>query len=484
MMRCVAVLLFWVLCFHPSTCVDAQENSELLINQLTQELQQFYDNEVYRERIQHFSKRAKLNHLSSKLFGLIRQGHKTEVAKTLERFDVQSLEVPPPATTEMSTQELVKLRIGQWLYTQQLVEKLGDRQLQFLEDLHRIQPIQLKVTVAIKSIEINADQDKIKAEVVVSGKPSSSVRFVLSDGTWLFDGTDSPVYFSLKPEGILKQGDANFSPAIMRDLMQEGKTEVVIALLDEALAAEPENPVWIVLNSNLVGYLARDNLELARQRSLDQYQALLKGDGLNFDASIALAEAVEFLVNSDRNASLEEKLAIIEAGRKKVHLDPDQAYVPLRSFDTSKFRVLMSAGRNEEAKTVMEDLLSSYRQRLSGIDIGPLTAFVGVVKSYTSAMQRAFPELAKLATEEAVQVVKSALNDDEANVGHFGLLFDLQLSVINNSMRKDPATAKILLDQLQREFDALKSRIDPSDARGLSRYEMYISQMRAQVVGS
>ncbi len=479
MCRCAAALIACVAFSFPWTVVGAEVNQEL-VDGLTHKLQKLYDTDDFGEKYLLLSRRAQLNLVSSTLFGLIRQGHNAEVAKTLQKFNVQSLGVPLHATPEMSAQELAKLRLGQWLYTQQLVEKLGNGQVQFLDDLNQIRPSKRDTKVALRSVTINSNQDTITAELLDDGKPSVRIRFVRSADGWLYDGKDSLVYFSLKPEGIQKEGDARQSPAIIREFIQQGKTDEAIALLDEALAAEPENTGWIGLNSYLVGYLARDNTALALQRSLDQYHALMNRDELDFNSMIALAEAVEFLVMRDSNSSLEEKLAIIDASREKVRTDPDQVFVPLRNLAQSRFKVLMKAGLDDDARKVMDDLLDNYRQRLSGIELGPLNAFVGVAITYISTMQRDFPELAESAHAEALQIVESGLDDEAATVGHFGLFFNLQSPVIAKAMRTDPEMAKTLLDQLQLKCDALRSKLDPLAARGLGRYENIISQIRSQ----
>lgn len=482
MIRIVAVLLVGVSLLFRGPAVRAEVSPEL-INRLTQRLQQFYDAKSYGPKLQLMSKRGQLNLLSSKLFGLLRRGHAEEVGKTLERFDVQGLDIPSLPTPEMATQKLIMLRVGQWLYTEQLAEKLGERQGQFLDDLHRIEPIQLSAKVELDSVSLNDSQDQITANVVRNGKSSySRIRFVLSENEWFFDGTDSSMYFSLKPGGILKDSDAKkLSPVMMRDLMQNGKIDEAVTLLDEALEAEPENPRWIGLNSNLIGYLARANPDLAKQRSLDQYNAMLNLEDAGLDALLALAEAVQFLIIRDADSSLEEKLALIDAARAKVKLDPDRAYIPLRNLDSTRYGVLLRAGKKDQARKVMEDLLANHRQRLSGKELGPLRAFVGVTRTYTSTMRREFPELAQQAHAEAVRIVESTLDDDSASVPHFGLLYELESSTIGPMIKADPEAAKDKLTRLQQLCEKLRAKLGESQARGLSRYESYISRFRAQL---
>lgn len=150
------------------------------------------------KRLEQTTPRCRMNAIASTLYGQIRRGHLDSVNELLTKFAVEGLSIPPPADQTMSPRDLEKLRLDQWMFMKALIEKLGNRQLQFADELnaiHRIPNPRPNLT------EIRISEDgRLATAYTVPGSLQIELKFVKENGKWLLDGANRPDYYELIPK--------------------------------------------------------------------------------------------------------------------------------------------------------------------------------------------------------------------------------------------------------------------------------------------
>ncbi|MEZ6135600.1 MAG: TlpA disulfide reductase family protein [Pirellulaceae bacterium] len=258
-----------------------------------------------------------------------------------------------------------------------------------------------------------------------------------------------------------------------KDFKQAGE------MLDAAIADDPHEARFVSMNLSLaVNQIRVDkSAGLARLKALKE--DLLARDKLDTQSAMALSSIAMYLTNSS-DAPLDENLEMLSTIEAKLEEASDLPGVTQakRTVLTSKVRLLTSAGKPEDAKSLFDRLIEESRQAIDPEKSATISQLVSNVTLFESLLGAEYPAEAEELRAEAQALALNALSKDDAGYIDYITYYNLHAPLASRLASSDPMQAAQVYDDLEAKLDDLKERVDEATGKQLARYVGTIKSSR------
>ncbi|RMF44848.1 MAG: hypothetical protein D6753_01505 [Planctomycetota bacterium] len=307
---------------------------------------------------------------------------------------------------------------------------------------------------------------------IASSLPTTGMVALRPSPAWSQEDTDAPA------QKVENKSDQP-TPQDVQRLIQEQQFDQAATIIDAALAEQPTNPRWMSLDSQLNIYLLRLQPEQGVARMRRQIESVLNSEELTARDAARVSTMLRYLASYPNPMPADEKLQLVDQAIAKVQpalfggsFLPDLVEI--------KGRLLLQAGRAEEAKQVLDQLVEESQQAAQSGQPQDVSSFVRAVTNYASLLGDTYPEESKQLQEEAEGLVRQLLASDNPQPSAFALLLNLKMPSISRSLYTAPREADAELKDLEELLASLKEKLGEDDA-SLRNYERSLSSYRSRL---
>lgn len=296
---------------------------------------------------------------------------------------------------------------------------------------------------------------------------------------------------TLRPAAAWAQEDATadekqteevkkFNPTDFTKLLREQKVAEAVEMFESAKAADPENPMFDSLAITLAMYEIRVDKTSGLARLQELYNKMMDKESLSASQANVMYSCVSYLTQMQEDMSDDDKLEIIDATLTKLESQKN-AESGMTNLLQLKSRLLMAAGKTDEAKALFDGMLTAARASVSEDNASSMQKFIAAASTYASALGGEFPEAASSATAEAETIAEKLLDAEDAGVTAFATYYNLMNATASRLTYTDPQAAASILEKLQAKLDSFSERLDESEKVGVERYSRSIASSMSRI---
>lgn len=268
---------------------------------------------------------------------------------------------------------------------------------------------------------------------------------------------------------------------VFNELMSKNQLGELEKKLDAALQQDPENAGLISMNTSFSLSLLRSKPQQAKERLSTQFQRLESIDTSDPSLLNSLSRTAVYLVQLESELGIEGQLELLDRALKKMQTLADDSAVDVRPLLSTKARLLLIADREEDAKAMMDAMLSKHRSQVDTDSGTQVRNFIEFASVYYSALAEKFPSEADAVIAEAEAMAKQALQRENASAQDFATLLGLESLLISRMTYSDPSRAVEILEGLEEEYDALAERLPDDELQRLKAYERQLDSHRSRI---